>query len=121
MGMAESRNDYPITTMHDFLQEATQEFKRYRYQATLNLIASIFLLIFLARITALLYETAPLRGLMRVPLLVDIAFLIAALAAVLWSLDVWRHQRKFVSRWGARFEKLTVIEKELLPEELRVD
>jgi hypothetical protein len=115
--MAENRNDYPVATLHDFLHEATREFKRYRYQARLNLVASIFLLFFLARITFLLYETAPLRGLMRVPLLIDIGFLVAALAAVLWSLDVWRHQRKFISRWGARFEKLAVIEKELLPEE----
>lgn len=115
--MTKDRNDYPVATLHDFLHEATQEFRRYRYQARITLVASIFLLFFLARITFLLYETAPVRGLMRVPLLVDIMFLVAALAAVVSSLEAWRHQRKFISRWGARFEKLVVMEKQLLPED----
>ena len=51
------------------------------------------------------------------PFLPDFFLLIAALAAVLWSLYVWIKQRKFVSRWGDRFDKLDALEKKLLPDE----
>lgn len=44
----------------------------------------------------------------------DWILLFASLAAVLWSLDVWISQRKFVSRWGGRFEKLDALEKRFL-------
>jgi len=81
------------------------------------LVGSAFLLVFLARFAFLLYETAPLRTLMQVPLLIDSVLLVVALIIVLLSLDVWRHQRRFISRWGERFEKLQVLEKQLLPEE----
>jgi len=54
---------------------------------------------------------------MQVPLLIDAVLLVVALIIVLLSLDVWRHQRRFISRWGERFEKLQVLEKQLLPEE----
>jgi len=53
---------------------------------------------------------------MFVPFLPDFFLLIAALAAVLWSLYVWIMQRKFVSRWGDRFEKLDALERKLLPD-----
>jgi hypothetical protein len=47
----------------------------------------------------------------------DFFLLVAALIAVIWSLYVWIGQRKFVSRWGDRFEKLDALEKKLLPDE----
>lgn len=109
--------DYPVATLHAFLNEVSQEFTRYRLQAKLTLVGSAFLLVFLARFAFLLYETAPLRTLMQVPLLIDAVLLVVALIIVLLSLDVWRHQRRFISRWGERFEKLQVLEKQLLPEE----
>jgi hypothetical protein len=54
---------------------------------------------------------------MLVPFLPDFFLLIAALAAVLWSLYVWVKQRAFVSRWGDRFEELNALERKLLPDE----
>jgi hypothetical protein len=114
--MTETR-DYPVATLHAFLDEMSREFRRYRLQAKLTLVGSVFLFFFLARFAFLLYETAPLRSLMQVPLIIDGILLVVALTVVLLSLDVWRHQRKFISRWGTRFEKLQVMEKQLLPEE----
>jgi hypothetical protein len=102
--MAESTDQYPVATLHTFLHEASAEFRRYRVQATLNLFGALFLLFFLGRFIFLLYETASLRALMRVPLIVDAALLVLAFAVVIWSLDVWRRERKFISRWGERFE-----------------
>ncbi len=114
--MAEN-NRYPVATLHDFLQEASDEFRRFRFQAKLNLISSVFLLAILLRFTYLIFATSPVRRFTRVPLIVDAILLLVALAAVLWSLDVYRRQRKFVSRWGERFEKLDVIENKLLPDD----
>jgi len=47
----------------------------------------------------------------------DLILLFASLAAVLFSVNVWMKQRKFIARWGERFEKLDALEKQLLPEE----
>ncbi len=115
--MAESTGEYPVATLHSFLEEVSEEFKRFRFQATVNLIAAVFLLIFFGRLSFFLYETAPFRSLMRTPLIVDVGLLTIAVVAVLWSLDVWRRQRTFISRWGERFEKLQAVEKELMPED----
>jgi cobalamin biosynthesis protein CobD/CbiB len=114
--MAESKDPYPVATLHNFIEELSQEFRRLRIQATVVLIGGVFLLIFFVRLVLLFYETARLRSAMSVPLSVDVALLVIALAIVLWSLDFWRHQRKFVARWGKRFEKLEVIEDQLLSE-----
>ncbi len=114
--MTDSKERYPVATLHGFLQEVSVEFRRYRKQATLNVVGAVFLLLLLGRFTLLIYETARYRALMRVPLIFDVAMLMVAFAVVLTSLDVWRRQRKFLSRWGQRFEKLQLIENELLPE-----
>jgi hypothetical protein len=115
--MAESKGQYPVATLHTFLEQVSEEFKRFRFQATVNLVAAVFLLIFFGRLSFFLYETAPFRSLMSIPLIVDVSLLIIAVVAVLWSLDVWRRQRTFISRWGERFEKLQVIEGQLMPED----
>lgn len=115
--MAETKDEYPIATLHTFLQEASEEFKRYRIQGKMNFIGAVFLLFFLSRFILLLYETAPLRAVMQVPLLVDAALLVLAFVVVVWSIDVWRHQQKFISHWGKRFEKLQLVESQLLPED----
>jgi hypothetical protein len=115
--MAESTSKYPVATLHSFLEEASEEFKRFRFQATVNLIAAVFLLIFFGRLSLFLYETAPFRSVMRIPLIMDVSLLVIAVAAVLWSLDVWRRQRTFISRWGERFEKLQAMENKLMPED----
>jgi len=47
----------------------------------------------------------------------DLFLLLAALAFVIWSLNVWLKQRRFVSRWGERFERLEALEKRFLPDE----
>jgi hypothetical protein len=92
-----------------------------------NLIGSVILLILLSRFMLFAFghygpppftheqplsQHPPPR-----PFLPDFFLLLAALAAVLWSLYVWIRQRKFVSRWGDRFEKLNELEKKLLPDE----
>jgi hypothetical protein len=118
--MTESTERYPVATLHEFLQEASEEFGRFRFQATVNLIGSVVLLIFLARFVLFFSVTYGGRALeieMRGPFVIDSVLLLAALAALIWSLDVWYHQRKFISRWGSRFEKLQAIESQLMPEE----
>lgn len=114
--MTESK-DYPVATFHAFLDDVLREFGRYQLQAKLSLVGSAFLLFFMARFAFLLYETAPFRSLMRVPFIIDAVLLVVALTMVLLSLDVWRQQQRFISRWGERFQKLQVIENQLLPEE----
>ena len=118
--MAKDARDYPIATLHRFLEEASKEFGRFHFQATFNLIGSVVLLVFLARFVVFLsftYGARPLEIHMRGPFIIDSVLLIAASAAVIWSLAVWWHQRKFISRWGRRFEKLDVMESQLMPEE----
>ena len=118
-----NRNEqYPVVTLHRFLEEASDEFKRSRFQATVNLVASGLLLVLLGRfsILAFTFENVPHPGPgtgMRGFFVFDVALLAAAVAAVLWSLNVWRRQRRFASRWGERFEKLRAIEDRLLPED----
>ena len=118
--MAETTEHYPVATLHKFLEEASEEFRRFHFQATVNLIGSVVLLVLLARFIVFIsftYGVEPLEIEMRGPFIIDSVLLIAASAAVVWSLAVWWHQRKFISRWGRRFEKLDVMESQLMPEE----
>ena len=131
--MTEKREEYPLASLHQFLEEASKEFRRFRFQAKVNLVGSIVLLLLLSRFLLFAfmhfgpqpfiheqpYGQGPppmVLGPPR-PFLPDFFLLIAALAAVLWSLYVWIKQRKFVSRWGDRFEKLDELEKKLLPDD----
>ena len=125
--MTQKKDEYPVASLHEFLEEASKEFRRFRFQAKVNLIGSIILLLLLSRF--LLFAFAHLGPQPFIhepqydrgpppprPFLPDFFLLIAALAAVLWSLYVWIKQRKFVSRWGDRFEKLDALERKLLPD-----
>jgi uncharacterized metal-binding protein len=125
MTMSDS-DEYPLATLHKFLQEASTEFNRFRTQAKVNLIGSIILLLFLSRFLIFVFvNVGPppfnLRPFHREEGFdfdyADLFLLFASLVAVLWSLNVWIRQRKFVSRWGERFEKLDSLEKQLLPDE----
>jgi hypothetical protein len=134
--MTEKRDEYPVASLHQFLEEASKEFRRFRLQAKVNLIGSVILLLLLSRFGLFAFEhfgpqpfthqrlllnpgqTPPMPA----PFLPDLFFpdfflLVAAVAAVLWSLYVWIGQRRFVSRWGDRFEKLDALERKLLPDE----
>lgn len=116
----DTTQSYPVATLHRFLEEASEEFRRFRFQAMVNLIGSVVLLVFLARFVVFLsvtYGVGPLEIRMRGPFIIDSVLIIAALAAVVWSLYVWWNQRRFISRWGRRFEKLHVMESKLMPEE----
>ena len=118
--MTETTERYPVATLHEFLQEASSEFRRFHFQATVNLIGSVVLLVFLARFVVFLsftYGAGPVEITMRGSFIVDSVLLLAASAAVVWSLAVWSHQRRFISRWGRRFEKLHLMESKLMPEE----
>jgi NADH:ubiquinone oxidoreductase subunit 4 (subunit M) len=89
--MTESTERYPIAALHRFLEEASEEFRRLRFQATVNLTGSVVLLVFLARFALFLsvtYGWGPLQIRIRGPFIVDSLLLLAALAAVIWSLDV---------------------------------
>jgi len=130
--MTEKREEYPVASLHQFLEEASKEFRRFRFQAKVNLIGSIILLLLLSRFFLIafmhfgpqpfIHEQQYGQGMpppMHPPplFLPDFFLLIAALAAVLWSLYVWVKQRKFVSRWGDRFQKLDALERKLLPDD----
>jgi len=125
--MTEKREDYPVASLHRFLEEASKEFRRFRFQAKVNLIGSIILLLLLSRFLLFAfgyYGPPPFTHGQFVcdhprppPFLPDFVLLVAALGAVLWSLYVWVGQRKFVTRWGNRFEKLDQLEKKLLPDD----
>ncbi len=123
--MSEKREEYPVATLHRFLEEASKEFSRFRFQAKVNLIGAIVLLLFLSRFLIFVsvnYGPPPFhfdQGPPRPPFFLDLFLLLASLAAVLWSLDVWLSQRRFVSRWGERFEKMQALERQLLPDEER--
>ena len=109
--------------MHHFLQEASTEFRRFRLQAKVTLIGSLVILILLSRF--LIYDLmdlgpTPFEAATR-PDIPDLFLLLASLVAVLLSVDVWLKQRKFVSRWGERFEKLDALEKQLLSDDKPTD
>ena len=117
--MSDKKDEYPVATLHTFLQEASSEFSRFRFQAKVNLIGSIILLLFLSRFIIFAfgnYGPPPFHR-EHIGHVVDVILLLASLAAVLWSLNVWIKQRKFVSHWGERFEKLDALEKKMLPDE----
>lgn len=126
--MSQEKDEYPLASLHSFLEEASKEFRRFRFQSTVNLIGSIIILLFVSRFLVFLfgnygpppfnpgmYERGPPRPLF-VP---DLILLLASLVAVLWSFDVWRGQHRFVSRWGERFEKLEALERRFLPDETK--
>ena len=124
--MSDKKDEYPLATLHQFLQEASTEFSRFRLQAKVNLIGSIILLLFLSRFLIFAFgnygpppfNMRPFDREFRFDFeIADWFLLIASLAAVLWSLNVWIKQRKFVSRWGERFEKLDTLEKKFLSDE----
>ena len=126
--MSDKEDEYPVATLHKFLQEASTEFNRFRTQAKVNLIGSVILLLFLSRFLIFvvvnfgpppfnLRPFHPEEGLDFDFEYADWFLLFASLIAVLWSLNVWIKQRKFVSRWGERFEKLDSLERQLLPDE----
>jgi hypothetical protein len=117
--MSDTKDEYPLTTLHTFLQEAATEFRRFRLQAKINLIGSIILLLFLSRFLVFVFANygPPPFHREHIAHIIDVILLLASLAAVLWSLNVWIKQRKFVSRWGERFEKLDALEKKLLSDE----
>ncbi|MGA2971999.1 MAG: hypothetical protein ABSE39_05165 [Candidatus Bathyarchaeia archaeon] len=126
--MTEKKDEYPVASLHRFLEEASKEFRRFRFQAKVNLVGSIILLLLLSRFLLFAfghYGPPPFNreqpfnpeGPPAVPFLPDFFLLLAALGAVLWSLYVWIRQRKFVSRWGDRFQRLDALERELLPDE----
>lgn len=117
--MSDKKDEYPVTTLHTFLQEASAEFRRIRLQAKVNLIGSIILLVLLSRLFLFVFEDygPPLFHREHIEHTVDVFLLLASTGAVMWSLYVWLKQRKFVSRWGERFEKLEALEKQLLPDE----
>jgi len=130
--MTEKKEQYPVASLHQFLEEASGEFRRFRFQAKVNLIGSIILLLLVSRFLLFafghfgpqpfIHEEQYGQGLSPPklpprPFLPDFFLLIAALVAVLWSLYVWIKQRRFVSRWGDRFEKLDALERKFLPED----
>jgi hypothetical protein len=117
--MSDTKDEYPVATLHTFLQEASTEFRRFRFQAKVNLIGSIILLLFLSRFLIFVFGNYGPPPFHREHLghIVDVILLLASLAAVLWALNVLVRQRKFVSRWGERFEKLDALEKKLLSDE----
>jgi uncharacterized membrane protein YidH (DUF202 family) len=115
--MTEEKELYPVATFHEFLEEASDEFKRFRLQTSITLAGSVVLLMLVIRFIFLLSASYPphmrtLHG----AFLMDAIILLAAVAAVAWSLDTWRRQRQFLSKWGKRFEKLQELERKLLPE-----
>jgi len=117
--MSDKRDEYPVATLHTFLQEASTEFRRFRFQAMVNLIGSIILLLLLSRFMIFVfgnYGPPPFHR-EHMSHVVDVVLLLASLVAVIWSLNVWIKQRKFVSRWGERFEKLDALEKQFLSDE----
>jgi hypothetical protein len=122
--MANKDDHYPITTLHRFLEEASYEFKRFRLETKLSLIGSLVLFILIARFVTLIsfaYWPWPLNISLQGPFIIDLILLTAALASVIASVDAMLKQRKFVSRWGERFEKLQTIENKLLSGEHKTE
>ena len=124
--MSDKEDEYPVATLHKFLQEASTEFNRFRTQAKVNLIGSVILLLFLSRFLIFVFVNFGPPPFNLRPFhheegfdfeYADWFLLFASLVAVLWSLNVWIKQRRFVSRWGERFEKLDSLERQLLPDE----
>ena len=113
------KDEYPVTSIHTFLKEASVEFRRIRLQAMVNLIGSIILLVLLSRLFLFVFGNygPPLFYREHIEHTYDSILLLASTGAVLWSLYVLLKQQNFVSRWGERFEKLDTLEKQLLPDE----
>jgi len=103
--VSEQRDEYPVTSLHRFLQEASSEFRRFRFQAKITLIGSLVIFILVSRF--LIYDlmdlgpppyeaaTSPLSP--PRPDFLDLLLLVASLVAVLMTVNVWLKQRRFVS------------------------
>jgi cobalamin biosynthesis protein CobD/CbiB len=115
--MTEEKEVYPVATLHKFLEETSDEFRRFRLQTSINLVGSVvFLILVLVFVFVISASYSPHARTPHGAFLTDLAILLAAAAAVAWYFDVWRRQRGFVSRWGKRFERLQELEKKFLPE-----
>jgi cobalamin biosynthesis protein CobD/CbiB len=118
--MADTGDQYPVTTLHRFLDEASNEFKRFRLETKLTLLGSLVLFILIARfvfLISLAYWPWPLNISLQGFFILDSVLLTAALASIITSVYVMFRQRNFISHWGERFEKLQTIENKLLPSE----
>jgi len=77
--MSDKEDEYPLTTLHTFLREASTEFGRFGLQAKVNLIGSIILLILLSRTVPLCLRDYRVRRFSIVEHIVDVILLLTFL------------------------------------------
>jgi len=91
-----------------------EELGRLRTVSTLGIISSLIILSALGRFTYFLFSFS--RQIRRGIFLLDLVFILLAVACLFYSLYALMGQGSFFRRWGRRFEQLHTLENELLKE-----
>ena len=103
---------YPVRTMHDFLYELNSEWDRFRTGSLIGVIVSGILLLFsLTRLLGALRDRALFEGI----------FMIAVVAALVYTVSALLAQHKFFRRWERRIGLLIHMEEKILNEEPEKD
>lgn len=109
MADKEQENLYPVRTMHEFLAEINQEWRKFERGAVLSLITSSILLVAFALV---FYRT--IRTGFEVS---DVILELLLLGFVIYSMYLMSVQYRFLRKWENRMTRLYMIERKLMPEE----
>ena len=100
---------YPLRSLHDFLSELDKEWDRFRTGSLVGVIVSGALLLFsLARLITALRNRA----------VFDLIFMIAVIAALVYTVSALLAQHSFFKRWERRIGNLLHLEEKIINEEL---
>ena len=103
---------YPVRTMHDFLDELNSEWDRFRTGSLIGVLVSGALLLFsLTRFLGALRDRAWFEGI----------FMLAVVAALVYTVSALLAQHKFFRKWERRIGLLMHMEEKILNQELEDD
>jgi len=103
---------YPVRTMHDFLDELNSEWYRFRTGSLIGVLVSGALLLFsLTRFLGALRDRAWFEGI----------FMLAVVAALVYTVSALLAQHKFFRKWERRIGLLMHMEEKILNQELEDD
>jgi hypothetical protein len=100
---------YPLRSLHDFLSELDKEWNRFRTGSLVGVIVSGALLLFsLGRLITAIRNRA----------VFDLIFMIAVIAALVYTVSALFAQHSFFKRWERRIGILLHLEEKIINEEL---
>ena len=109
---AETEMEYPLKSLHDFLNELDKEWDRFRKAALIGVVTSFLLLLFLGyRFVGLLLR---IRRLGIIPFIDEFFFNVLVAFFVIYEIYLLLGQYRFFGRWERRIGLLLHLEERLM-------